>query len=318
MKLRTIYESAVAKGIKEDQRAKRLIDGDMADARRAYRKAKGIEKTAFDKESFKNPYADSRILNGSGDEDIKTVLVGIDIGVPELLLADRLRGKGTKIDLVISHHPSGRGLSGLHKVMAIQSGLWEKYGLSAEVAEGLMKERIKEVSRGVAPGNNARATDAAKLLGIPFMCTHTVADNCVASYLQKMLDKKKPKKIQNLMVILKSIPEYRTAICEGSGPFILIGEEKSDAGKVFVDMTGGTSGPDKIFGRLSQSGVKTIVGMHCKESGFKMASSEFINYVIAGHISSDNLGMNLLFDHVEKKGKLKFIECSGFRRYRRK
>jgi hypothetical protein len=318
MKLRTIYETAVAKGIKEDQRSKKHIDGDISAAKREYRKATGIEKAAFDKESFKNPYADTRILNGSGDEEVKTVMVGIDIGVPELLLADRLREKGTKIDLVISHHPSGRGLAGLHKVMAIQSGLWEKYGLSSEVAEGLMKDRIKEVARGVAPGNNARATDAAKLLGIPFMCTHTVADNCVASYLQKLFDRKKPKKLKNLLAILKGIPEYRTAVREGAGPFVLIGEEKSDAGKVFVDMTGGTSGPDKMFARLSQSGVKTIVGMHCKESGFKTAGSEFINYVIAGHISSDNLGMNLLYDHVEKKGKLKFIECSGFRRYRRK
>jgi putative NIF3 family GTP cyclohydrolase 1 type 2 len=83
-------------------------------------------------------------------------------------------------------------------------------------------------------------------------------------------------------------------------------------------MTGGTSGPDKMFARLSQTGVKTLVGMHCKESGYKAAKTEFINYVIAGHIASDTLGLNLLFDAVEKKGKLKFITCSGFKRTRRK
>ncbi|MDD4013625.1 MAG: NGG1p interacting factor NIF3, partial [Candidatus Omnitrophica bacterium] len=66
------------------------------------------------------------------------------------------------------------------------------------------------------------------------------------------------------------------------------------------------------------SGVKTIVGMHCKETSFKVASSEYINYVIAGHISSDNLGMNLVFDAMEKKGRLDIVECSGFRRFRRK
>ncbi|MFH1837289.1 MAG: NGG1p interacting factor NIF3, partial [Candidatus Omnitrophota bacterium] len=114
------------------------------------------------------------------------------------------------------------------------------------------------------------------------------------------------------------IPEYRRAIKESAGPFILVGKEKDNAGKIFVDMTGGTSGPDKMFSRLSQSGVKTIVGMHCKESSFKIAGSEFINYVIAGHISSDTLGMNILFDAIEKKGKLNFIECSGFKRIRRK
>jgi hypothetical protein len=318
MKLRTIYELVVKKGIQEDQRPKKVIEDGLKNARKEYRKAKGIDKQTFDKESLKNPYADTRILNGSGNEDVKTVMVGIDVGVPELLLADRLREKGVKIDLVISHHPSGRGLAQLDKVMDIQPSLWEKYGLSSEVAGGLMKDRMEEVSRGLSPINHTRAIDAAKLLGIPFMCTHTAADNCVAKYLQKLFDSKKPKKLKNVLSLLKNVPEYKEGMKVSAGPFILIGEEKSDVGKIFVDMTGGTSGPDRLFGRLSQAGVKTVIGMHCKESAFKLAKGEFINYVIAGHISSDNLGMNILYDAIEKKEKLKFIECSGFRRVRRK
>ena len=40
--------------------------------------------------------------------------------------------------------------------------------------------------------------------------------------------------------------------------------------------------------------------------------------VVAGHISSDNLGVNLMLDGLEKKyGQLEFVECSGFRRFRR-
>jgi hypothetical protein len=39
--------------------------------------------------------------------------------------------------------------------------------------------------------------------------------------------------------------------------------------------------------------------------------------VIAGHISSDTLGLNLLLDEIEKEEKLKIINCSGFRRIRR-
>jgi len=318
MKLSTLYELVVKKGLKEDQRPKKAVEAVLKANKSDYRKAKGIDKQTFDKASLNNPYADTRILNGTGKEDLKTVMVGVDIGVSELLLADRLREKGTKIDLVISHHPSGLGLAGLHKVMGIQPGLWQKYGITKEIAEGIMKDRIEEVSRGVAPSNKTQAQDAAKLLGIPFMCTHTVADNCVSNYLQKIFDKKKPKTLKNIVNILKGIPEYKDAMKYGSGPFILIGSEKTNAGKVFVDMTGGTSGPDKMFSRISQAGVNTIIGMHCKESGFKTAKSEFLNYIIAGHIASDNLGMNLMFDEIEKKGKLKFVECSGFRRIRHK
>lgn len=318
MKLREIYEIAVKTGIKEDQRPKKAIEETLKKAKSEYKKAKGIDKATFDKERMKNPYGDTRILNGAGNEEIKDVMVGVDIGVEEILLADRLRDKGISVDLVVSHHPSGKALTHLYQVMEIQPSLWEKYGLSKEVAEGLMKERIEQVYRGVSPSNHTKTLDAARLLGIPFMCTHTVADNCVSNYLQKLFDKKKPKKLKSVVSILKTIPEYRYAMRDAVGPFIMIGDENKEAGKIFVDMTGGTSGPDKIFGRLSQAGVKTVVGMHCRETGYTMAKSEFINYVIAGHISSDNVGMNLLFDEVEKKGKLNFIECSGFRRFRRK
>ncbi|MDP8258992.1 MAG: NGG1p interacting factor NIF3 [Candidatus Aadella gelida] len=318
MDLKTLYELVIAKGLKEDLRSKEIIEKAIKKTKKEYALTKGADRTFFDKEDLKHPYNDTRILNGTGKEEIKTVMVGIDIGVAELLLADRLRKNGTKIDLVISHHPSGKALAQLHKVMALQPDLWESYGVSRQAAQGMMKERMEEVARGVASSNHARERDAAKLLKIPFMCTHTPADNCVTNFLQKKFNREKPKKIKNVMAILKRIPEYKLGMKENAGPFILIGNEKDDAGKIFVDMTGGTSGPDRVYSRLSQVGVKTIIGMHCKESSFKVAKSEYINYVIAGHISSDNLGMNLLYDAVEKKGKLNFIECSGFKRIRKK
>lgn len=318
MNLETIYRLAYEKGMKEDLRPAKAVKDALKRAGKDKRAAKGADKAAFDEASLRNPYADTRILNGSGKEEIKTVMVGIDIDVAEILLADRLREKGVPIDLVISHHPSGRAYANLHKVMDIQPKLWEKYGLDEDVAQGIMKDRIAQVGRGVALANHHRASDAARLLGIPMMCVHTPADNCVASFLQRLCDRRKPKKLKNVLALLKGLPEYRKGMVDGAGPNILIGKENSNAGKIFVDMTGGTSGPDKMFPRLAQAGVKTIIGMHCKESGFKVASSEFINYVIAGHISSDNVGMNILFDAVEKKGKLNFIECSGFKRVRRK
>lgn len=317
MKLKKIYELAINKALAEDQRSKKEIEARLKNVRKEFRALKGIDRTLFDGESLKHPYADTRILNGGEGLEVRNVMVGIDIDVGEILLADRLRERGVNVDLVVAHHPSGKAYAQLHKVMDIQPGIWKKYGLSDEVAYGIMKERMEQVGRGVASANHCRVIDAARLLGIPFMCTHTAADNCVASYLQKLFDKKKPKKLKNVLDMLKRIPEYKDAAQNAAGPKILVGDEKSDAGRIFVDMTGGTSPPDKMFGRLSQAGVKTIIGMHCRESGYTAAKSEFINVIIAGHISSDNLGMNLLFDAIEKKGKLSFIECSGFRRIRR-
>ena len=318
MKLKELYDLAIKKALKEDMRTPGEIAESLKKVKEQYTKAQGPDKKYFDVENLVHPYADTRILNGSGSEDVKNIMVGIDIDVSELILADRLNEQGYDIDLVISHHPSGHAFAQLHKVMDLQPAIWEKYGLSKEIASGIMKERIAEVARNIAPLNHTRTVDAARLLGIPFMCIHTAADNCVARFLQTIFDKEKPKKLKNVLNIIKRMPEYKDAIKNGAGPSILIGRDDEPAGKIFVDMTGGTSGPDKMFSRLSQSGVKTVVGMHCKESARKTAISEFINYVVAGHMASDNLGLNLLFDAIEKKESLNFIECSGFKRFRRK
>ena len=43
-----------------------------------------------------------------------------------------------------------------------------------------------------------------------------------------------------------------------------------------------------------------------------------MNVVIAGHIASDNLGLNLVLDRLEKNDKFKILPCSGFRRFSRR
>jgi len=159
--------------------------------------------------------------------------------------------------------------------------------------------------------------DVARLLDIPFMCVHTPADNHVADYLQKLFDRKKPAKLSNVLSMLKSIPEYADGLKKNAGPKILIGSPDKKAGRIFVDMTGGTEGPKKIFPRLSQAGIGTIVAMHLSEEHFRIAKDEYINVVIAGHIASDSLGLNLLLDSIEKFGKLDIIPASGFVRIKR-
>ena len=78
-------------------------------------------------------------------------------------------------------------------------------------------------------------------------------------------------------------------------------------------MTGGTGGSKDAYEKLSQAGVSTVVGMHMSEDHRKEAEKHHINVLIAGHISSDSLGLNLLFDHV-LKNKVELVPCSGFNR----
>ncbi len=319
MKLREFYERAISTGIENDPRGKEVVVKDLEARKKEFDSLKEEEREFFDHEALRNPYADSRILNGTGDEEVGSIIAGIDMEVGEVLLCERLREKGIGIDLILSHHPGGRAYANLYDVMRIQADILYRFGVPISVAEDLMDGRIKEVERKLMPVNHARATDAAKLLGIPFICLHTPADNMVATHLQRIFEEKKPYTINDVMDILKSLSEYREASRNGAGPKILIGSGKRKAGRIFVDMTGGTEGSKDIFGSMVSSGINTIVAMHLGEEHRKEAEKNHLNVVIAGHISSDNLGLNLLFDALVKPGETPFTiyECSGFRRFSR-
>ncbi|MFH0840042.1 MAG: NGG1p interacting factor NIF3 [Candidatus Omnitrophota bacterium] len=318
MKFKDIYEFVVKRGIAKDPRQKADIKKTLADARKEYNKLSAARKSAFDKERVRHPYDDTRMLYGDPAAEIETIMVGIDMEVGELLVADRLREKGIGIDLVMAHHPEGKALAGFYHVMSMQADILKKLGITYSIGKELLDERMAEVARSISAVNHTRSVDVAQLLDINYMCVHTPADNHVTDYLQRLFDSRKPKTLKDVISILDTVPEYRDASKNNAGAFIMIGKEKDKAGKIVVDMTGGTEGSKRIFPRLSQAGVGTLIGMHFSEGHFKAAKSEHINIVVAGHISSDTLGLNLLLDSLSEKDDFKIIPCSGFVRVDRR
>ncbi|MBU4343331.1 MAG: NGG1p interacting factor NIF3 [Candidatus Omnitrophica bacterium] len=318
MKLIEVYRTIVNHGMKMDPRGRDRVKKELLRAKKEYDKLDTSGKALYDKERLAHPYSDTRILYGNENTQVRTILTGIDMETPELLLADRLKEKGKKIDLVLSHHPEGTALAGFFNVMYMQIDILNRIGVPINIAESMMIERIKEVERKVSPVNHMRAVDAAELLGIAFMTCHTPADNCVASFLDNLMKKKRPETLDEVIDILKDIPEYKYSAVHNCPPSIIRGNASSKAGKIFVDMTGGTEGAKNIFGKLSQAGVSTLLCMHLSEEHFKKAKEEHLNVIIAGHIASDNVGLNLMFDEIESKSKLEILTCSGFRRFKRK
>ncbi|GHT54253.1 hypothetical protein AGMMS50233_01920 [Endomicrobiia bacterium] len=319
MKLKDIQKIFVEKGVEVDPRGADIVEMDLLKRKEEYGALSDKKKENYDMESLTNPYYDSRILYGDENTEVKTVMVGIDIETQELLLAKHLISLGVKIDLIIAHHPEGYAYSTFYGVIGMQTDILNKQGIPVNITEKIVSERMREVQRSVLPQNNERIYDAAKLLNIPLMTAHSVADNHVASFLQKEIDTLNPVYLKEIVELLNKYPEYRHSAKIGHAPFILSGSDYSRCGKVFVDMTGGTEGPIESFEKLEVAGVGTIVAMHLSPKGVKEAEKHHLNIVLAGHISSDNLGLNLLFDKLESKSaeKLEFVECSGFRRFRR-
>jgi putative NIF3 family GTP cyclohydrolase 1 type 2 len=148
------------------------------------------------------------------------------------------------------------------------------------------------------------------------MCVHTPADNCVNAHLRARFEKEKPARLKDLVELLMKIPEYRKAARRKAGPKIVSGADNARCGKILLEMTGGTEGPKNIYEQQALSGVSTVVGMHLSEEALENAKKAHLNVVIAGHISSDTLGLNLLFDELEKDEPLAFVGVSGFERIR--
>jgi len=317
MKLKDIFKVIIQYGIKMDPRGEKEVRELLKKTKKEYDSMPEKEKRFYDMEKLDNPYSDSRIVFDNGN-NIQNVLVGIDIDTSEILLAEKLKDRGIKIDAVISHHPVGLAYARFYDVMDMQADIFSIFGVPISAAEELIEKRKKEVSEKVMPANHYRVQDAVKLLEFPMLNTHTPSDNCVATYLQRRFDREKPKFLGDIIDMLLEEKEYLEYSKRGVGPAILNGDKKRKVKKVFVDMTGGTEGPKDIYARLSNAGIDTVVGMHFSEEHKKAIQTANLNCVIAGHISSDTLGMNLIIDEIEKKlGKLTVFQVSGFIRVKR-
>jgi hypothetical protein len=316
VKLREIYETAVRMGIEADPRGKAGVDEFLTRTKKRNESLPEHLKALVDPEELTNPFNDTRIYVGDPEAQVKTLIGGIDMNTGEVVLADRLRQKGTPIDAIYTHHPEGWGLTRLDSVMEVQADIWATLGVPIQAGEKFITERMDEVRRRLMPLNYDQAIDAARLLEIPFFSAHTPTDNLVVDYLKKWFAKKKPTLIEDVQKALLEIPEYRIAAQKGAGPYVGKSSPGARAGKIWVDMTGGTEGPKKVIEKLADGGVGTIVGMHMGEELREQAEKNNIHVVIAGHMSSDSLGINIFLDELERNG-VKTIATSGLIRVHR-
>jgi hypothetical protein len=314
MNTKDILKIAIDKAIEADLRGKSEVEKRMTRINEKFNELTEKQKAGFDKEKLTNPYVDSRILNNPDESrEIKKIMAGIDIDTAELLLADKIGD----IDLVIAHHPEGAALAELAAVMDLQAEVLAKYGLPINIGEAITKLRVEELNRGLSPINHYRAVDTARLLGLDFMCTHTTADNLAARFMHDLIQERKPEYVEDIFTIFKEIPEYQESSARQVGPKLFAGSKESRAGKVVVtEFTGGTSGSKDAYEKMAQYGFGTIIGMHMSEEHRKEAEKHHINVIIAGHMSSDSLGMNLFLDEIEKQG-IEVVPVSGLIRVKR-
>lgn len=320
MKLDKLFKSAVKHGMAADIRDKKYFEKYFKKHKDQKKKLSGWKKEIFDDERTWNPYPDSRIINGKGSEEVKVMMVGIDIETPEVLLADRLREKGQRIDCLLIHHPEGRALADLDKQMDLQVDVLASHGVPVNHSEAQLKPRQSRIWRSIHADNLFRTERAAELLDIPAFCCHTITDNLVWEFIEKTICSKKHDDLNSIVDALMKIPEYEYYAKKGNPPIIVNGSGGNRPGKIAAtEFTGGTNGPEDQLISQSKAGVGTILSMHVTEKTLDAAKEHHVNMIQCSHMASDALGINLLIDKLQKEDKsLKTIDASGFVRVKRK
>jgi len=247
------------------------------------------------------------VISVPGD-NIKKLIIGIDMDTPELLLAEKLG-----FDCVVSHHPKAdSGMMDFHKVMDIQVDKMVDFGVPINRAQKSLRKKIGQVDMGSHVSNYDRTSSAARLMKMPYMNIHLPADILTENFVQDYLDTKfenEPKKtLQDICDALNELDEYKNSLAK---PVIRVGGGKDYAGKVAVLMAGGTNGGADVYKAYFDAGVGTIVCMHVPADVKKAVEEQgYGNVIVAGHMSSDSIGLNMMIKAWEDAG-IEVTKMSG-------
>ena len=309
MDIYSIYKKSVMIGLKYDPRGYKKI-GNIIEA---------IKDIKDDTNNLpQNPYLDTRILNSEKKDNLnRKVLVGLDVGVGELLVADRLNENGTGIGLVIAHRTEKSKLVESPIINIIQQNLLNDFGVPTCCGDKIFVKRLRELKNKPKEQIIERDLETAKLLKIPYICIHTPADNLITTFLLNYIRSNNPEKNEEIIKLLGEVNEYKLAMEKNYPPNLIVGSINDKCGKIFIDMIVDSNEFPEIYEKLSKKGYGTIITMHASKAKIKEAKRCNLNLIETGQVASDTLGMNLILDEIFEDKNIEIIECSGFKRFKR-
>ena len=244
-------------------------------------------------------------------DGIRRVMMGIDIGPAELLLAKHLG-----VDAVVAHHPAGGAAElGFPRVLPRQIELMVEAGVPIAVAKRVVEPRIAAMMLRVQAANFDRTPSVARLLGLPFLNVHLpldeagrrIMDRAIADHLGGL---GREAVVGDVRDALLGIPEIRDAPTRVMVP---VGRLDNPAGRVVVFHGAGTNGGFAVAEALFNHGVTTVVYIHVAAEDaerLRGLGRPEVNLVVSGHISSDMIGINRFVTVLEDRG-VEVMRMSG-------
>lgn len=247
-------------------------------------------------------------VEGSG---LRRVMMGVDIGGAELLLARQLG-----VDGVIAHHPAG-GAATLRfpRVLGRQVELMVEAGVPAEAARNVVQPAITRGMLRAQTANFDHTPSVARLLDMPFLNVHLPLDEVGRRIMVEAIARHtgnlgREPTVSDIVDALVTIPEIRDA---PTGVMVPVGRLDWPAGRVTVFHGAGTNGGFPVAQALAATGIGTVVYIHvAPEEADRLRALSIDNFslVVSGHIASDLIGINRFVAELEGRG-VEVVRMSG-------
>ena len=255
-----------------------------------------IMQIALDLGSFSTVPADSGIwVEGSG---IRRVLVGMDVGPAELLLARQLG-----FDAVVAHHPVRR--AGFWRVFERHRELMREAGVPDEAIDRAISARSAGMRLSEYNTNDDHVISVARLLGLPFLNAHLPLDEYGRQVLMETVARcQRANPSSTAAQVAAAIGQLPSFQRTGVEPLVVYGSELAPAGRVVVSIAAGTNGGHAVASAYFAHGVDTVVYMHLAPEDLERLRQESRpgNLIVTGHQPGDAIGLDAFVRALRQRG----------------
>jgi len=231
-------------------------------------------------------------------DNIKKVLFGVDLGVPELVLAHELG-----YDCCLAHHPQGgRAFLKYYEVLWKHKDQSMKEGVPEKVAEEAVLPMVETAKVTSHSRNLYHAPSVAEKLRMPYLNIHNPLDELGRRIMDDTVQKltNEESTVEDVVDALLTLKEFKNASTDIMVP---LGDSGDKAGKVVVAHGAGTNGGYPVAKAYFDHGIGTVIYIHIKPPDLKKLKDYGKgNLIISGHIASDMVGINPYLRELRKRG----------------
>lgn len=240
--------------------------------------------------------------------DVKDVLVGVDVGPAELLLARDLG-----VDLAIAHHPmGGQAKLRFHEVLWRHADQMIGQGVPEETARQIVGPWAERQRIEAAMLNVDHSPSVAQLLNLGYMNIHTPLDEIGRRRMAEAVSEAgEDISAERLIAFLTDrFAEFRHA---PTSIEVRLGDPRRRIGRTIVSHGAGTNGGSRVAKAYFDHGVNTVIYIHCRPEDVLQLRETYGDrrtLIVTGHIASDSLGINPFVHSLAEHG-LKVRTFSG-------